>query len=85
MRVVTGLTQMGAVEAIPALEAFSRAQSQQAQVYHDKQIERLRMADKSDGSALKKQVEDMQTKLRKLEGQLQSLQAKAEATEKEND
>jgi len=84
-RVAAGLSQMRAVEAIPALEAFSRAQSQQGQVYFEKMIERLRTAEKSDGSALKKQVEDLQSKLRKLEGQVQTLQAKVEATEKEVD
>jgi peptidoglycan hydrolase CwlO-like protein len=46
-------------------------------------IERLKTAEKSDGSALKKQVEDFQIKLRKLESQVQTLQAKAEAAEKE--
>ena len=76
---------MRAVEAIPALEAFSRAQSQQGQVYFEKMIERLKTAEKSDGSALKKRVEDLHTKLRKLEGQVQTLQAKAEAAEKEVD
>jgi aminopeptidase N len=84
-RAAAGLTQMRATEAIPALEAFSHAQSQQGQVYFEKMIERLKTADKSDGSAIKKQVEDLQTKLRKLEGQVQTLQAKVEAEDNEAD
>jgi len=73
-----GLCKMRAIEEVPALEAFKSTLSHQQQVYYEKLIEGLKTEDKSDGSALKKKVEEVETKLRKLEGQVQLLQAKAE-------
>ncbi len=74
---VYGLKAMEAVEAIPALEAYARSLSFQDQVATEKLIAGLRDADKVDGSALKKQVEDLQEKLRKLEDRVEKLAAQA--------
>ncbi len=71
-----GLGAMQDPEAIPALESFSRSLSEQARIYAEKVIERLRQSDKRDGSALKKQVEDLREKVRALEDQIQELEAK---------
>ncbi len=74
-RAAAGLKDMPAPEALPALEAYSRSLSRQMQVYAEKMIESLRSEDKSDGSAIKKQVEDLNDKVRKFEDQLQRLEA----------
>ncbi|UCG24533.1 MAG: hypothetical protein JSW55_00575 [Chloroflexota bacterium] len=74
-----GLVQMSAVEAIPALEAYGRGQSRQNQVHFEKYVSSLKNHEKSDGSALKKQVEDLNDKVRKLDEQLQRLQAQLDA------
>jgi hypothetical protein len=82
----SGLSAMQAPEAIPALESYGRSVSRQEQVMVEKLVASLRDADKSDGSAVKKQVEDMQEKVRKLEEQLQRLKAKVDPDEaKESD
>jgi aminopeptidase N len=72
----SGLRKMNAPQAIPTLEAFRRSVSQQEQVYIEQLIESLRNADKIDGSAMKKQVEDLRDKVRKLEDQLQKVEAR---------
>jgi aminopeptidase N len=72
----SGLRKMNAPQAIPTLEAFRRSVSQQEQVYVEQLIESLRNADKIDGSAMKKQVEDLRDKVRKLEDQLQKVEAR---------
>jgi HEAT repeat protein len=74
-RAAAGLKNMPAPEAIPALEAYSSSLSKQMQVYAEKMIDSLRGEDKRDGSAVKKQVEDLNEKVRKLEDQLQRLEA----------
>ena len=62
-----GLVEMQAIEAIAALEAFSRSQSRQNQVYFEKLANTLKGHDKSHGSALKKQVQDLSEKMRQLD------------------
>ena len=74
-----GLVEMRAIEAIPALEAYIRGQAKQNQVHFERFVASLRSHDKSDGSALKKQVEDLNDKVRKLDEQLQRLQAHLDA------
>jgi len=75
---VRGLVTMKAVRAIPAIEAYKNAQSAQLQVFIDKFISRMQDEDRSDGSAVKKQLEDLTEKLRKLEDTVQKLEAKLE-------
>jgi aminopeptidase N len=86
---VFALLEMQAAEAIPALEAYARVQSEQFKVLSEKLIGALRGHDKSDGSALKKQVEELNKKVRLLADQLQRLEAqvsaKAEDTKEEAD
>ncbi|MGW8319657.1 MAG: M1 family aminopeptidase [Candidatus Promineifilaceae bacterium] len=77
----TGLVKMKATESLEALEAFSRSLSQQSRVHGEELVTRLRASDKVDGSALKKDVEELQEKVRKLEDQLQKLQAKVKPPE----
>jgi hypothetical protein len=81
-RTAFSLGSMKASEAIPALESFSRTLSQQIRVSIERIIQGLRQADKVDGSAVKKQVEGLQDKLRLLEEQLQKLGAQVEAAAK---
>ncbi len=72
------LKLMKAVEAVPALEAYARRLSFQDQVEIEALVASLRESDKVDGSSLKKQVEDLQEKLRKLEDRLETLAAQAD-------
>jgi aminopeptidase N len=72
----SGLRKMKESESIPTLEAFRRSVSQQEQVYVEQLIDTLRNADKVDGSAVKKQVEDLRDKVRKLEEKIQKIEAK---------
>lgn len=78
-----GLKTIKAPEAIEALESFSRSRSHQEQLEVERIITALRTEDKRDGSALKKQVEELREKVRKLEDQLQKLEAKVEPAEAE--
>ncbi len=71
------LQKMNAVEAIPALQAYAKRLSFQDQVSIEKLIASMRDADKVDGSALQKQVEDLQEKLRKLQDRVETLAAQA--------
>ncbi|MGD2078768.1 MAG: M1 family aminopeptidase [Chloroflexota bacterium] len=75
------LAKMRAVEAIPALETYRGRQAEQNKVYVDKLIDSLKSQDKVDGSALKKQVEELDKKVRMLADQLQRLQAQVSADE----
>jgi hypothetical protein len=75
---VFALSRMRAPEALDALEAYARSRSDQERAGIERQIASLRAEDKLDGSALKKQVEDLRDKLRKLEDQFQKVQAKVE-------
>jgi aminopeptidase N len=75
-RAASSLKKMKAVEAIPALESFSESISQQSQFVVEKMVASIREDDKVDGSPLKKQVEDLNEKVRKLEDQLQKLEAR---------
>ena len=79
-----GLKTVKAPEAIGALEAYGRTLSHQEQVSVERLVKALRAEDKVDGSAVKKQVEELQEKVRKLEDQLQKLQAKVEPAEPES-
>ena len=76
---VFGLLEMQAAEAIPALWAYSNGQSEQFKVLIEKFISLLKGQDKSDGSALKKQVEELNKKVRVLADQLQRLEAQLSA------
>ncbi len=79
-----GLKTVGAPEAIGALQAFGRTLSHQEHVAVERIVKALREEDKVDGSAVKKQVEELEEKVRKLEDQLQKLQAKVEPPEPES-
>jgi aminopeptidase N len=79
-----GLVDMKAAEGIPALEAYGRSLTHQDRVRLDQAIGRLRDEDKSDGSAVKKQVEDLNEKVRKLEEQLQKLEARVIPADEED-
>jgi aminopeptidase N len=75
----TGLTTLDATGAIDALDAFGRALSAQERATVDRLLDGLRQEDKLDGSAVKKEVEELRDKLRKLEDQLQTLSARFDA------
>ncbi len=68
------LATLRASEAIPAIEALARRLDLQQRVGVERTLATLRSTDKVDGSALKKQVEELQEKVRKLEDQVQKLQ-----------
>ncbi len=76
-----GLAHMKAGEAIPALEAFGRPLSIQERTAVERLVASLREADKLDGSPLKKQVEELQEKVRRLEHLVQKLSAQMNAEE----
>lgn len=76
MAAARALGALGAPEAIAALEAYRRALSIQEQAAVDRIISGLRSEDKVDGSALKKEVEDLRDKVRKLQEELQTLAAR---------
>jgi len=78
------LKELGAVEAIPALKAYSKRLSYQDQVDVENLIIDLAEEDKVDGSALKKQVEDLQEKIRRLEDRVETLAAQADAANAES-
>ncbi|MCA9969650.1 MAG: HEAT repeat domain-containing protein [Anaerolineales bacterium] len=69
------LRVLRAPEALTAVEAFGRSLSAQEQVAVERIAAALRQADKVDGSAAKKQLEDLQTKVRKLEEMVEKLAA----------
>jgi HEAT repeat protein len=75
-RAAAGLKDMPAPEAIPSLVAYSSGLSKQMQVFAEKMIVSLREEDKSDGSVVKKQVEDLNDKVRDLDEQIQRLEAR---------
>ncbi|MGD8584882.1 MAG: M1 family aminopeptidase [Chloroflexota bacterium] len=79
------LVDMLAVEAVPALEAYRNGQAEQNKVLVDKLIAGLRSQDKVDGSAVKKQVEGLEKKVRQLAEQLQQLEAQVSARTKEEE
>lgn len=70
-----GLKTVKAPEAIPALKAYSRGLAHQERIGIERVIRSLRDEDKLDGSALKKQVEELREKVRQLEDQLQRVEA----------
>lgn len=70
---------MADTEALDALEAFRRPLSAQEQAMVDRMMDGLRQEDKVDGSAVKKEVEELRDKLRKLEDQIQTLSARLDA------
>lgn len=74
-----GLVTMADTEALDALEAFRRPLSTQEQAAVDRLMAALRQEDKVDGSAVKKEVEDLRDKMRKLEEQIQTLSARLDA------
>jgi aminopeptidase N len=78
-----GLRTVKAPEAIGALQAYSHTLSHQERVVVERIVKSLRQEDKVEGSALKKQVEELQEKVRKLEDQLQKLAAKVEPSKPE--
>jgi aminopeptidase N len=81
-----GLVAMQAVEAVPALEAYRNNRAEQNKVLVDRYISGLKSHDKVDGSAVKKQVEGLEKKVRQLAEQLQRLEAQVSAkAEKEED
>jgi aminopeptidase N len=77
--VAEALAVLAAPAAMPALEAFARPLSTQEQAHVERLVAALREEDKLDGSDLKKQVEELREKLRKLEEQVQTTAARLEA------
>lgn len=75
MAAARGLGVLGAPEAIGALETFARTRVTQEAAVVERVIASLRKQDKVDGSALQKRVETLGDSLRKLEDQVQRLQA----------
>ena len=65
------------------MEAYSKTLSHQDKVEVQKMISGLRNTDKVDGSALKKQVEELRETIRKLENRVDKLAAKSEPAEGE--
>jgi aminopeptidase N len=78
-----GLRTAKAPEAIEALEAFGRGLAHQERVEVERLIASLRDEDKLDGSALKKQIEELREKVRKLEDGLQKMQTRLGVEEDE--
>ena len=72
---------MKAPEAIPALEAYKQRLGHQYHPGVDRIIASLRESDKSDGSAIKKQVEELQQQVRQLEDRVEKLSARLEPGE----
>ncbi len=75
-----GLVTVKAVESRPNMEAYARTLAHQERVAVERTAASLRSDDKLDGSALKKQVDDLTEKVRKLEDQVERLLARAEPT-----
>ena len=73
-----GLDKVGDPSAIPTLQAYARRLSHQDSVEIDEIVDRLRTKDKTDGSALKKQVEELRDSIRKLEDRFEKLTARIE-------
>jgi aminopeptidase N len=76
---VGALQTMRAREATGALEAYRATLSDQEQVRIDRALRAVRAGDDSKVSALEKQVEDLQSKLREMQGSLQKLEARVDA------
>lgn len=76
------LNRLGDPAAIPVLESFRRRLSDQDRAAIDRAIEGLRQADKLDDSALKKQVDDLRDKVRRMEEELQTLAARLDSAPK---
>ena len=72
------LGDLGATEAISALEAFGQSVSAQEQATVNRIVDDIRAHDKVDGSAQQKQIDDLRDKVRDLEQQLQTLTARLE-------
>jgi aminopeptidase N len=77
------LQLMKAVVAIPVLETYAKSLSYQDQVIVERMIGVMREADKSDGSVMKKQVEELQERLRRLEDRVETLSAQNTAADSE--
>jgi HEAT repeat protein len=75
MAAARALGVLGDPGAIPALEAFARTRVTQETAVVERVIASLRGQDKMDGSALQKRVETLSERLRKLEDEVQRLQA----------
>jgi hypothetical protein len=80
---VRGLRTVRATEAIDALDAYARSVTHAERVSVRRTIDAIRRHDKEDGSALKKQVDELRDKVRKLEDQVQKLGAQVEPAEDE--
>jgi len=74
----SGLQQVGEPAAIPALEAYARRLSHQDRVAVEETINALRAREKSDGSTIKKQMEELRETIRKLEDRVEKLTARVE-------
>lgn len=69
------LGELRATQALPALEAYAHTLDIRQRVEVERVIAQIKSADKSDGSALKKQIEELSEKVRRLEDQVQKLLA----------
>jgi hypothetical protein len=77
---VAALERMRAREAAPAIEAYRGTLSDQEQVRIDRVLRTLRSGEDSKVSALEKQVDELQTRLRELQGTIQRLEARVDAS-----
>ncbi len=72
---VHSLGAMNATEAMDTLEIFARTRVVQEAAVVERTVEKLRQADKADGSALQKQVETLTDRVRRLEDEIDQLKA----------
>ena len=73
MAAARGLAQMGATEAISALEQFARSRVQQEAVVARRAADALRKSGAPAESAQQKQLQELRTQLRRLEEEVQRL------------
>ncbi len=75
---MAGLAALGEARAIPALRAYRGGRSAQEKVGVDRAIERIRGAQGARAKAAEKELDELRTKVRKLEEALQRVEAKLE-------
>ncbi|MFV1957870.1 MAG: M1 family aminopeptidase [Planctomycetota bacterium] len=75
---LAGLRALGEIRALPALEAYRTRVSAQEQVRVDRVMAAIRKASRPSAPALEKQVDELQTKMRRMEETLARLEARVE-------
>ena len=73
---MAGLAALGEARALPALEAYRTTVSAQEQVAVDRATERIRGAQEARSKAQEKELDELRTKVRKLEESLQRIEAR---------